>query len=57
MIWINFGKWSMAGSFFLKSYRIFREGHKWTPFIRVYKRFDSWLGYWKGGEQFYPEDK
>ncbi len=33
MIWINFGKWSnAAGSMFVWE-RVYKNGHKWTPFI------------------------
>ncbi|MCK5602140.1 hypothetical protein KAR91_09730 [Candidatus Pacearchaeota archaeon] len=56
MIWINFGKWTGSSGKFFSSARILRKGFIWTPFIRVKKRYDSWLGYWGCGAMFSKPD-
>jgi hypothetical protein len=40
MIFINFGKWDMSCQSFFRYKRIYIDGYKWTPFVRVYKRYD-----------------
>lgn len=47
MFWISFGRWNhSAGHFFIQE-RIYRKGYIWTPFVRVRRRYSSWLGYWR----------
>jgi hypothetical protein len=46
MIWLSLGTWNSKHGHFLTQERIYRGG-RWTPFCRVTKRYDSWLGYWK----------
>jgi len=45
MITISMGRWITYGGRFFLLRRIYWRG-RWTPFCRVYKRYDSWLGYW-----------
>lgn len=52
MYWISFKKYSGGGGYFFKFRRIYHNG-KWTPFIRVKKRYDSWFGFWHK-ESNYP---
>lgn len=40
MILINFGKWDASFQSFFRYKRIYIDGYKWTPFVRVYKRYD-----------------
>lgn len=48
---LSFGRWSTCtGALFIRE-RIYRKGFKWTPFIRYYKRYDTWLGYYEDGNQ------
>ncbi len=44
MIWINFGFWSGSSGRFFRMERIYREYGRWTPFVWVSKRYESFLG-------------
>jgi len=46
MVIIRFGKWSLMAGTFLVYERIYWNG-RWTPFCKISKRYDTWLGYWK----------
>jgi hypothetical protein len=48
MLFISFGRWGHKGGRFLVWERIWWRGWRWTPFCRVKKRYDSWLGWWRG---------
>lgn len=39
MIWISFGRWSAAGGPLFTARRIYWNGHKWTPFVRLFWRY------------------
>ena len=39
MLWISFGRWSSAsGALFIRQ-RVYWNGWKWTPFVRVFWRY------------------
>jgi len=46
MIWVSFGRWSGMGGTFLSWESNLLSDWKWTPLVKVEKRYDSWLGYW-----------
>ncbi len=39
MYMINFGFWDSAGGQFFLSQRIYTKNGKWTPFIKIKKRY------------------
>jgi len=39
MIWVNFGKWAAAYGRIFCQRRIYVDGWKWTPFVRVEFRY------------------
>ncbi len=41
MITINFGKWSHAAGFLFIKQRIYINGYKWTPFVKVSIRYKN----------------
>jgi hypothetical protein len=45
MIWMSFARWSASAGMFFVFKRIYRKG-RWTPFVKVKKRYKTWLGYW-----------
>ena len=38
IIFINFGKWSSSHGKFFTMERIYQNGWKWTPFVKIKKR-------------------
>lgn len=46
MIWISLGRWTCKGGLFLFWERVLYKGWIWTPFVKVSKRYPSWLGFW-----------
>jgi len=45
IIGLNFDVWSNCGGIFFKYSRIRFRG-KWTPFVKVRKRYKKWFGFW-----------
>lgn len=43
---LSFGRWHSASGFFFVRERLYRSRHRWTPFVRVRKRYKTWLGFW-----------
>jgi len=41
MIWIKFGKWNHAARRWFIYDRIYRKGYKWTPLVRVQRRYKA----------------
>jgi len=39
MIWINFDRWNNGAGFLFKKQRIYINGYKWTPFIKLSIRY------------------
>ena len=48
MYWLSFKKWDSSHGIFFVYERAYIRGYKWTPFIRVRKRYKTWLGYFQG---------
>ena len=50
MIWIAFGRWNhSAGRWFVRR-RLYWQGYRWTPFVRIkgrYKQIDTERADWK----------
>lgn len=39
MIWLSFGRWSSAAGALFVRQRVYWNGHRWTPFVRVFWRY------------------
>jgi hypothetical protein len=46
MIWLSFANWHSSSGRFFTLTRIYSPGWRWTPFVRVRKRYRSWFGFW-----------
>jgi hypothetical protein len=46
MVWLSFARWSSASGVFFVRERIYRNG-RWTPLVKVRKRYKSWLGFFR----------
>ena len=39
LYWISFGKWSNAGGPYFCAWRWYWKGYRWTPFVKLTKRY------------------
>src|SRR5690625_1222240 len=45
MLWVSFSRSDYMAGMFFTAERIYVKG-KWTPFVRLQKRYKSWFGFW-----------